>query len=74
MKEIKDEIKQYRSDLDESQEVASTFAKDILKVARRIEYASIYPPNTLEELQKSLIEFDNIQKKEQGYLRFVDIF
>ena len=74
MKEIKDEIKQYRSDLDESQEVASTFAKDILKVARRIEYASIFPPNTLEELQKSLIEFDNIQKKEQGYLRFVDIF
>ena len=67
MKEIKDEIKQYRSDLDESQEVASTFAKDILKVARRIEYASIFPPNTLEELQKSLIEFDNIQKKEQGY-------
>jgi len=74
MKEIKDEIKQYRSDLDESQEVASTFAKDILKVARRIEYASIFPPNTLEELQKSLIEFDNVQKKEQGYLRFVDIF
>lgn len=74
IKEIKDEIKQYRSDLDESQEVASTFAKDILKVARRIEYASIFPPNTLEELQKSLIEFDNVQKKEQGYLRFVDIF
>jgi len=74
MKEIKDEIKQYRSDLDESHEVASTYAKDILKVARRIEYASIFPPNTLEEMQKSLIEFDKVQKKEQGYLRFVDIF
>ena len=74
IKEIKDEIKQYRSDLDESQEVASTYAKDILKVARRIEYASIFPPNTLEDLQKSLIKFDSIQKKEQGYLWFVDIF
>jgi len=74
MKEIKDEIKKYRSDLDDTQELASTFAKDILKVARRIEYASIFPPKTLDGMQKSLIEFDNVQKKEQGYLRLVDIF
>ncbi len=74
MKEIKDEIKQYRSELDETREVASALAKDILKVARRIEYASIFPPKTLDDMQKSLIEFDNVQKKEQGTLRFVDVF
>ena len=48
MKEIKDEIKKYRSELDETEEVASTLAKDVLKIARRIEYASIFPPKTLE--------------------------
>jgi len=74
IKEIKDEIKQYRSELDDTQEVASALAKDILKVARRIEYASIFPPKTLDDMQKSLIEFDNVQKKEQGSLRFVDVF
>jgi len=74
MKEIKDEIKQYRSELNDTQEVASTLAKDILKIARRIEYASIFPPKTLDDMQKSLIEFDNVQKKEQGSLRLVDVF
>jgi len=74
MKEIKDEIKQYRSELDDTQEVASALAKDILKVARRIEYASIFPPKTLDDMQKSLIEFDKVQKKEQGSLRLVDVF
>ena len=74
MKEIKDEIKTYRSGLDDTHEIASTLAKDILKIARRIEYASIFPPKTLDDMQKSLIEFDDVQKKEQGSLRFVDIF
>ena len=74
MKEIKDEIKEYRSGLDDTHEVASTFAKDVLKVARRIEYASIFPPKTLDAMQESLIEFDRVQKKEQGSLRYVDIF
>ena len=72
--EIKDEIKKYRAELNESQKVASIFAKDILKIARRIEYASIFPPETLKVLEQSIVEFDQVQKKEQGILRFVDIF
>ena len=55
--------------LDDTQEVASALAKDVLKIARRIEYASIFPPNTLDDMQKSIIEFDEVQKKEQGVLR-----
>jgi taurine transport system permease protein len=74
MKEIKDEIKKYRSELDETEEVASTLAKNILKIARRIEYASIFPPKTLDNMQESILEFDEVQKKEQGSLRLVDIF
>ncbi len=74
IKEIKDEIKKYRSELSESQKVTSVFAKDILKIARRIEYASIFPPETLKALEQSIVDFDKIQKKEQRSLRFVDIF
>jgi len=72
-KEIKDEIKKYRSELDDTQEIASALAKDVLKIARRIEYASIFPPQTLDGLQKSILKFDQVQKKEQGHLRYVDI-
>ncbi len=74
IKEIKDEVKKYRSELDDTHEIASALAKDVLKIARRIEYASIFPPETLNAMEKSIIEFDNVQKKEQGSLRFVDIF
>ncbi|RZO63161.1 MAG: ABC transporter permease subunit [Candidatus Pelagibacterales bacterium] len=74
IKNLKDDIKKYRSGLDDTHEIASALAKDVLKIARRIEYASIFPPKTLNEMQKSIIEFDNVQKKEQGNLRLVDIF
>ena len=74
IKEIKDGIKKYRSELDETHEVASILAKDVLKIARRIEYASIFPPKTLDTMQQAILEFDVIQKKEQGSLRLIDIF
>jgi len=73
IKELKEEIKTYRNNLDDAEEIASTYAKDIVKIARRIEYASIYPPNSLNEIQSAIIEFDNLQKSEQGGLRLVDI-
>jgi len=73
MKELKEEIKTYRNNLGDTQEIASTYAKDIVKIARRIEYASIYPPNALNDMQNAIIEFDNLQKSEQGGLRLVDI-
>ena len=74
IKEIKDEIKKYRSELGETKVTASALAKDILKIARRIEYASIFPPKTLDAMQNSILKFDDVQNKEQGNLRLVDIF
>ncbi len=68
------EIKDFRSDLNSSDEIVSSFAKDILKIARRIEYASIFPPNALVNMQASIEKFDEVQNKEQGGLRWVDIF
>ena len=67
------EIKDFRSNLNSSEEKVSSFAKDILKIARRIEYASIFPPNALINMQASIEKFDQVQNKEQGGLRWVDI-
>ncbi len=72
LEKLKKEIKDYRDSLSASEEISSSLAKDILKIARRIEYASIFPPNTLNDMQASIINFDNVQKKEQGSLRWVD--
>ena len=73
LESLKKEIKDYRSRLSASEEISSSLAKDVLKIARRIEYASIFPPNTLKDMQKSIVNFDKAQKKEQGSLRWVDI-
>ena len=73
LENLKKEIKEYRSNFDNSDEISSSLAKDILKIARRIEYASIFPPNTLKDMEASIVSFDNIQKKEQGGLRWIDI-
>jgi len=73
LEKLKKEIKDYRTSLSSSEEISSSLAKDILKIARRIEYASIFPPNTLNDMQVSIINFDNVQKKEQGGLRWVDL-
>ena len=73
IKELKDEIKSYRKDLD-SEDLSSNYAKNIVKIARRIEFASIYPPKALDKMQNAIIKFDVAQKEAQGGLRFIDIF
>ena len=73
IKKIKSDIKIFRQEANDNEEIASTLAKDILKIVRRIEYASIFPPTTLDGMQKSILTFDKVQKDEQGSLRLVDI-
>ncbi len=73
IKQLKDDIKAYRKSLDDSGEIASDYAKNIVKIARRIEFASIYPPNALNEMQEAILEFDELQNTEQGGLRLIDI-
>lgn len=73
IKELKDDIKTYRKNLSDNEEVASNYAKNIVKIARRIEFASIYPPNALNGMQNAIVKFDNLQKSEQGGLRLIDI-
>ena len=72
IKSLKEEIKAYRKNLD-SEDLSSTYAKNIVKIARRIEFASIYPPNALDKMQNAIIKFDNAQLKAQGGLRFIEM-
>ena len=73
LKEINDEIKEYKNGLDDSQELETKYIKEIHKLGRRIEYESIFPPKALDELEKSIRDFDVVQKKEQGAIRIKDI-
>jgi len=66
------EIEEYMDGLEDGREL--DYIKDIKKLVRRIEYASIFPPNTLDELEKSIRAFDQVQKNEQGNIRMIDIF
>jgi len=72
LKEIRDEIKEYQNGLDDNQELEMTFIKEIKKLGQRIEYESIFPPKALNEMEKSIREFDVVQKKEQGSLVYID--
>ena len=73
IEKIKKQIKEYRDEINSSEEISSSLAKDILKIARRIEYASIFPPKILDDMQNAIIKFDVAQKTEQGGLRWIDI-
>jgi taurine transport system permease protein len=74
LEEIRKEIKEYKDSLDDSQELEMTFIKEIKKLGQRIEYESVFPPNALDEMEKSIREFDVVQKKEQGNLIYIDMF
>jgi taurine transport system permease protein len=63
-------IKEYMEKVEDGREL--DYIKDIKKLVRRIEYASIFPPKTLNEFEKSIIAFDEVQKNEQGGLTVID--
>lgn len=66
------EIKEYMDGLGDGVEL--DYIKDIKKLVRRIEYASIFPPKTLDKLENAIRAFDKVQNNEQGNLRTIDIF
>jgi len=74
LKEIREEIKEYRNSLNDNQVLETTYIKEIKKLGQRIEYESVFPPNALDEMEKAIREFDKVQKKEQGATRTKDIF
>jgi len=73
LKEIRDEIKEYKNALNDDQELEMTYIKEIKKLGQRIEYESVFPPNALDEMEKAIRDFDGVQKKEQGAIRIKDM-
>ena len=72
LKEIRDEIQEYKDGLDDTQELEKTYIKEIKKLGQRIEYESVFPPNALDGMEQAIRDFDVIQKKEQGNLIYID--
>ena len=48
--------------------------KQIEKIYRRIDDGKIFPTAMTQSVEKALINFDDVQKSEQGSLRLIDIF
>ncbi len=73
LKEIRDQIKEYKNALNDDQDLEMTYIKEIKKLGQRIEYESIFPPNALDEMENAIRAFDRAQKEEQGSIRIKDM-
>ncbi|MDP6552746.1 MAG: ABC transporter permease subunit [Arenicellales bacterium] len=73
LKEIRDQIKEYKNALNDDQDLEMTYIKEIKKLGQRIEYESIFPPNALDGMENAIRAFDRVQKKEQGSIRIKDM-
>ena len=70
--EIKTIADKFKDNLNDNQDLEAALVKDILKLNQRIEYASIFPPKALNEMEDAIRIFDKVQNKEQGNLKFID--
>jgi taurine transport system permease protein len=70
--EIKTIANEYKDNLNDNQDIEMGWIKDILKLNQRIEYASIFPPKALDEMERAIINFDVVQNKQQGNLKLID--
>ena len=73
LKEIRDQIKEFKNALNDDQDLEMRYIKEIKKLGQRIEYESIFPPNALDEMENAIRAFDRLQKKEQGSIRIIDM-
>ena len=66
------EIKNYKDALDENQELEAKFLRKVSKLSGRVSRSNIFPSKTLDNIESAVVEFDRVQKKEQGNLRLID--
>ena len=48
------------------------YIREIGKIAARISRSNIFPPTTLDDVERAIRKFDRAQKKEQGNLKIVN--
>lgn len=71
---IKEDIKAFKNSLSDDQELEQDFIRQISKIAGRISRGGIFPPAALDPVEQSIINFDDVQRNEQGGLTLVDTF
>lgn len=65
-------IKNFKNSLNDDQELEKDYIRQVSKIAGRIARANIFPPDALDSVQQSLVDFDEVQREEQGSLSVVD--
>ena len=70
--EIQTIANEYKDSLSDNQDLEMGWVKDILKLNQRIEFASIFPPKALDEMEQAIRDFDVVQNEQQGNLKLID--
>jgi taurine transport system permease protein len=70
--EIQTIANEYKDSLSDNQDLEMGWVKDILKLNQRIEFASIFPPKALDEIEQAIRDFDVVQNEQQGNLKLID--
>ena len=69
---LKKNIKEYKNNLNEYQKAEKAYIREIGKIWSRVARSNIFPPTVLNDVERAIRKFDEIQKNEQGYLEIVD--
>ncbi len=70
--ELKTKIKLYKASLTENQKLEQKLLRKISKAFGRVMRSNIFPSNALDALEISVVNFDSVQRSEQGSLRLID--
>jgi taurine transport system permease protein len=69
---IKSAVKAFKNSLSDEQEIEKDYIRQVSKIAGRIARANIFPPDALDSVQQSIVDFDEVQREEQGSISVID--
>ena len=72
IEKINNGIRSFKNSLNDDQELEKDYIKQVSQIAGRLSRGKIFPPDTLNAVQQSIVDFDEVQKKEQGDLGVLD--
>jgi taurine transport system permease protein len=65
-------IKSFKSSLNDGQELEKDYIRQVSRIVGRLARANIFPPDALDSVQQSIVDFDDVQRKEQGSIGVLD--
>ena len=69
---IKSGIKSFKDSLNDDQELEKDYIRQVSKISGRIARANIFPSDALDSVQQSIVDFDEVQRNEQGSIGVID--